>query len=373
VSASLLIWCLAGLISAAPVHVKSVDLSTDADVSKVTVEMDTVIIPQVELGGSTLYLVLPGIANPSLVTLPAPSGLVKDLNWDAASGKFGLALDLSPQTGSYKAYSVAKPAAVILEIRPQAEKKSATQPQGLPILESGFDVAIMGRTLLLDDDDGIDNGNLSAGVDVDWWYQRPMVYMKKEFESFIVKTGTHLPPASFLSKYDTVIYYSGCDEVPLLLEDADTASLKQYVRDGGHLLMFCQNLLGVPAGVAFARETIGMREYKEDTCIKCVKPLAQLKDLEKLDLNLLNDYRPVGNWSDGFALDPNRKDTVGLIGSPCDDWLYTAVANYGKGRLVIATFAQENLSDNLVRMYVMRALLEQLWAKNDANSDPNHK
>jgi hypothetical protein len=363
VSASLLIWCLAGILSTAPVHVKTVSLNSDADNTKVSVAVDAVIIPQVELSGSTLCLVLPGIANPSLLSLPVPSGLVKNLRWDATGGKFSLALDLSPQTGSYKAYSVDKPAAVVLEIHPKAEVKTASQPRDLPMLEGGFNVATMGTTLLLDDDDGIVNGNLSAGVDVDWWYQRPMVYMKKDVESFVVKTGTHLPPASLLAKYDTVIYYSGCDEVPLLLEDADTASLKQYVWDGGHLLMFCQNLLGVPAGVAFARETIGMKSFKEDTCIKGIKPLTPLKDLDELDLNLLNEYRPVGNWSDGFALDPNRKDAVGLIGSTCDDWLYAAVANYGKGRLVIATFAQENLSNNLVRMYVIRALLAQLWAK----------
>jgi hypothetical protein len=251
----------------------------------------------------------------------------------------------------------------VLEVHPKAEVKAPTESRIEPPPASAFDVTIMGKTLLLDDDDGVVNGNLAAGVDVDWWYQRPMVYMKKETESFIVKTRTHLPPASLLSQYDTVIYYSGCDEIPLLLEDADTASLRQYVHDGGHLLMFCQNLLGVPAGVAFARETLGISNFKEDTCIKGIRALPPLGDLDKQDLNLLNDSRPVGNWSDGFKLDPNRKDTIGLLGSVKDDWLYAAVGNYGTGRIVIATFAQENLSNNLVRMYVMRALLEKLWAK----------
>jgi hypothetical protein len=259
-----------------------------------------------------------------------------------------------------------------LEVHPKAEVKTTIEPHIELPPSSGFDVATMGRTLLLDDDDGVVNGNAAAGVDVDWWYQRPMVYMKKDVESFIVKTGTHLPPASLLAPYDTVIYYSGCDQVPLLLEDADTASLKQYVHDGGHLLMFCQNLLGVPAGKAFARETIGISTFKEDTCIKGIKALPPLGDLSKVDLNLLGEFRPIGNWSDGFALDPKRQDAIGLVGSTCDDWLYAAVGNYGKGRIVIATFAQENLGNNLVRMYVMRALLAQLWAKNDPNGDMGH-
>lgn len=364
-NAPLLTWCLMSLLSVAPIHVKSVNLPTETDVTKVVVMTDKVVIPQVELVGATLYLELPGIKNPTLITLPSPSGLISGLKWDATKGKFTLAVDLTPLTGSYKAYSVSSPPAVILEVRPKAEVRATTEPRVEPPPISEFYVATMGRTLLLDDDDGIDNGNLSAGVDVDWWYQRPMVYMKKEYESFIVKTGTHLPPASLLAQYDTVIYYSGCDQVPLLLEDADTASLKQYVSNGGHLLMFCQNLLGVPAGIAFIRETIGMISFKEDTCIKGIKALPPLGDLVKQDLNLLNDYRPIGNWSDGFKLDPNRKDTIGLVGSTCDDWLYSAVGNYSKGRIVIATFAQENLSNNLVRMYVIKALLQELWAKSD--------
>lgn len=363
-SAPLIILCLVSLLGAAPVHVISVNLATDAGTTKVAVVTDKVIVPQVELEGATLYLVLPGITNPSLVPLPEPAGLISGLRWDAAKGKFGLALDLSSQTGSYKAYSVTSPTSVMLEVRPKAEIKTTTESHTEPPPASEFDVAVMGKTLLLDDDDGVVNGNLAAGVDVDWWYQRPMVYMKKDAESFVVKTRTHLPPASLLSQYDTVIYYSGCDEIPLLLEDADTASLRQYVRDGGHLLMFCQNLLGVPAGVAFARETLGISNFKEDTCVKGIKALSPLGDLDKQDLNLLNDSRPVGNWSDGFKLDPNRKDTIGLVGSPGDDWLYAAVGNFGKGRIVIATFAQENLSNNLVRMYVIRALLEELWVKN---------
>jgi hypothetical protein len=373
VSAPLLIWCLVNLLGTAPIHVQSVNLSTDAVVTKVTVETDKVIVPQVELEGATLYLVLPGITNPSLVSLPLPTGLITGLKWDAAKGKFGLALDLSSQTGSYKAYSTTSPPSVVVEVRPKVEIKAVVEPKIVPSLSSEFDVAIMGKTLLLDDDDGVINGNAAAGVDVDWWYQRPMAYMKKEVESFIVRTGTHLPPASVLAPYDTVIYYSGCDQVPLLLEEADTASLRQYVRDGGHLLMFCQNLLGVPAGIAFVRETIGMTGFKEDTCVKGVKASPPLGDLDKQDLNLRNDYRPIGNWSDGFALDPNRKDTIGLVGSPGDEWLYAAVGNYGKGRIVIATFAQENLSNNLVRMYVIRALLAQLWAKNDPIGDLGHK
>ncbi len=362
-SAPLLIWCLVGLLGAAPVHVKSVNLTTDAGLTKVMVVTDKVIVPLVELEGATLYLVLPGVTNPSLVALPSPSGLISQIKWDAAKGKFGLALDISSQTGSYKAYSTSSPPSVIVEVRPKVVIKAVVEPRIESPPSNSFDVGVMGRTLLLDDDDGIVNGNLAAGVDVDWWYQRPMVYMKKDVESYVVKTGTHLPPASQLATYDTVIYYSGCDEVPLLLEDADTASLRQYVQGGGHLLMFCQNLLGVPAGVTFARETLGISNFKEDTCIKGIKAFPPLSALGKQDLNLLGEFRPIGNWSDGFALDPSRKDTVGLMGSTCDDWLYATVGNYGSGRIVIATFAQENLSNNLVRMSVMRALLQELWAK----------
>ena len=80
-----------------------------------------------------------------------------------------------------------------------------------------------------------------------------------------------------------------------------------------------------------------------------------------MELSLLGQYRPVGNWSDGFELDSSRSDARKLIVGEQDKWCYAAVASYGKGRIVLASFAQENLPDNLIRMKLLKGLLMALW------------
>lgn len=354
---------LLAAFSAIALEVRSVEISIVSDVTRLTLTTNGMIMPGATMIAGQIHLNLPGIKSPQKVVLPPANGLVKALSWGQDQKGHYLLITPDENAAAYKAFAENNPDQVVLEISPRKVKSEIIPTPKAVLSETDFDVRKMGRTLLLDDDDGVVNGNAAAGVDVDWWYQRPMVYLRKEVESAIVRTGTGLPPASTLGQYDTVIYYSGCDEVPRLLEDSDVSSLAGYVRNGGHLLMFCQNLFGVKAGVWLARETLGIKQYKGDTCVKKVQGDPARKYLASLDLSLLGEYRPIGNWSDGFKLDPLRTDVESLIVGIGDGYCYGAVGNYGKGRLIICTFAQENLPDNLIRMRLMKGLLQELWVE----------
>ena len=196
------------------------------------------------------------------------------------------------------------------------------------------------KILLVDDDDGPNNGN-KYGVNVNEFYEKSFDLLGVVYDIAIVRTGAGGPAYDKLAAYPVVIWFTGLDARPVVFSGGDMSNLKKYVDGGGRLLIASQNLISDCGneGRAFCTDMVGAHSFKKDTQVDILGGAAggPFADVEELDLT--SRLGPIGNWGDGFASDGG---TPLLAGD--DSLLYGAGGEYGGGKAVIFTFAPENLA-----------------------------
>lgn len=246
--------------------------------------------------------------------------------------------------GSYKAYLARDPLRAVLEISARTavvETPVTVEPKGPPDL-SGLDV---GPVLLVDDDDGVNNGN-PYGVDVHERYTAALDALGVNYDTRVVSHNSSGPTYAELEPYRLVIYFTGLDALKVCLSESDRRALRRYLDDGGRLLLVSQNYLGQvsrsgTASSGSLEEALGVKDWRADakTLVAIAEPEGELN--AGLSLSLFGDRQIVGNWSDGFTASAGAQVlfTNRTRGDVCG-----VASESGNHRSVFLSFAWENIS-----------------------------
>jgi len=305
-----------------------------------------------EPGGEPHTLVLTVAAEvPAAV---APAGRIAAVRVAPGKGATTFILTTAADAGPFRAYARKSPPAVVVDVFRRLDMKP-------PEVPSPFMTRFRGRKILLvDDDDGPGNGN-KYSVDVDDRYRAAVTKLRVPFDVKVVRTGQNGPPASALAPYPVVIWFNGLDARPVVISAADEAAIRQYVADGGRLLLVSQNYLSDASRgqTPLARETLGIKSFKSDTQQSVVVPGAAA-GLEEDRYDLGTDSAVIGNWGDGFK--PPADAGVLFTGAD-DEWCYGMVRAAGAGRVAFYSFAVENVGYVGKMAYILAAALDALAAE----------
>jgi hypothetical protein len=313
--------------------VRSASLDAYEVYTELTVALDEAAPFTCEAGAEPRTLVLTVAAEAPKDLVPAPAGRVTAVRVARAKGATTFILTTSDDVGTFRAYSRREPALVVVDVFRRLELAPPRPVQA-------FERFLAGRKILLvDDDDGPDNGN-KYSVDVDGKYRDALARLGVGFDVYVVRAGRDGPTAAELAPYPLVIWYNGLDARPVVVSGADERAMASYAEGGGRLLLVSQNYLSDASRgrTPFSREVLGITSYQADTQVAEVAagPAASLPR-ETYDLS--NDLTIIGNWGDGFR--PPADAGVFFVG-PGDGLCYGMVRRAGAGKLAFFSFAVEN-------------------------------
>jgi hypothetical protein len=298
-------------------------------------------------GEASLGLVVRGAILDSGGRLGGPVGHVAAGNFYQSGADAVFLVYPAVTAGAYRAYLARDPLRAVLEISARTEPVETpvtvetAEVEGPPDL-SGLDV---GPVLLVDDDDGVNNGN-PYGVDVHERYTRALDALGLSYEVRVVSHNTSGPSFTELEPYRLVVYFTGLDALKVCLSESDRRALRRYLDDGGRLLLVSQNYLGQvsrsgTASPGSLEEALGVGDWRADakTLVAIAEPEGELN--AGLSLVLFGDRQIVGNWSDGFTASPGAE--VLFTNRTRGDVCGVAVES-GNHRSVFLSFAWENVS-----------------------------
>lgn len=219
------------------------------------------------------------------------------------------------------------------------------------------------KILLVDDDDGINNGNILGGVDVDEIYEKILTENLITYDILRVGHGSAGPSYDKLKDYDCVIWFTGIDALPCLLCSADQSNLTGFLEGGGRLLLVSQNYLselGVKNPTANLAFKMGICKIKADTQETDVFG-AEGSFAWGLALDLDYRFRLGGNWGDGFEISDSSYSRAVLVGD--DGRYYGLQGEVGRGNFVFFSVAFENASMPVDREELFLAALGWLTGK----------
>jgi len=295
-------------------------------------------------GEASLGLVVRGARLDGGGRLGGPVGHVAGGHFYQSGGDAVFLVYPAATAGSYRAYLARDPLRAVLEISARTvvvETPVTVEPEGPPDL-SGLD---LGPVLLVDDDDGVNNGN-PYGVDVHERYTTALDALGVDYDTHVVSHNATGPTFAELEPYRLVIYFTGLDALKVCLSESDRRALRRYLDDGGRLLLVSQNYLGQvsrsgTASPGSLEEALGVEDWQADakTLVAIAEPKGELN--AGLSMILFGDRQIVGNWSDGFTAsrgaqvlftNRNRGDVCGVA------------SESGNHRSVFLSFAWENIS-----------------------------
>jgi len=307
-----------------------------------------------------LEFLVPNAAADIAITPPdlSADSLVKGISWQKSSEGLELSLATSVFADRFEAYGIVNPDRLVVKIYRRlvdfeqygAEQKRLNAIQAMKIF-------------LVDDDDGINNGNLLGGVDYDQIYQQ--IFDENLISSDIlhVRHKSLGPDYQKLKEYGCVIWFTGIDAIPCLLPADDQDSLIEYIEAGGRLLLVSQNLLSERPGGGSGNDLIakmGIDQVSKDTQQTRIAGVSR-SFAEGMNLDLNYEFRCGGNWGDGFKISPNSSSEPVLVGE--DGWFYGLAGNLGLGNFVFFSVAFENADMPVDREELLLRALYWLAAK----------
>ncbi len=332
-------------------RVTNVRCYAQEDVTYVVLYLDSECTVQVSdsltAGEASLGLIVRGAHLDSGGRLGGPVGHVTGGNFYQSGADVVFLVYPAADAGAYKAYLARDPLRAVLEISARTEPVETpvfvenVEVEGPPDL-SGLDI---GPVLLVDDDDGVNNGN-PYGVDVHERYTRALDALGVGYDIRVVTHNASGPTYAELEPYRLVIYFTGLDALKVCLSESDRRALRRYLDDGGRLLLISQNYLGQvsrsgAASPGSLEEALGVKDWRADakTIVAIAEPEEELN--AGLSLSLFGDRQIVGNWSDGFTASAGARVifTNRSRGDVC-----AVAAESGNHRSVFLSFAWENIS-----------------------------
>ncbi len=296
--------------------------------------------------------------------LAASVGLVEAGAFGSTATEAGFNLTLSSEAGEYRAWLATEPLRAVLEISPRRESIYVSTPilESPVIAEKPFEWKL-GTVLVVDDDDGVNNGN-PFGIDVDQRYTVVLDELGIPWETHIVGHNATGPSAGTLNDYPLVIYFTGLDTYKVCLGGNDRRALRQYLDGGGRLLLVSQNYLGRVSmngstSSGSLEEALGIASWKGDakTKLALAEPASGLN--AGLSLPLFGDRQIIGNWSDGFTVSSTGRE---LFRNRTTEDSCGVTVDGGGYRAAFLSFAWENIADPTEAKDLLRRLLAWLQA-----------
>jgi hypothetical protein len=292
---------------------------------------------EVSSGGGLKFLVSNVDADDAVV-LPDISAdkLIKGVTWQVDSQGLELTFATTIFADRFEAYRIINPDRLVIKIYRRlvdfeqygAEEKRLSAIRAMKIY-------------LVDDDDGINNGNLLGGVDYDQIYQQIFADQTISADTIHVRHKSLGPDYQKLKEYNCVIWFTGIDAIPCLLPAEDQNNLIKYLEGGGKLLLVSQNLLSERSGGSEKDlvAKMGIGQIAKDTQQTKIAGVSG-SFAEGMSLNLNYEFRCGGNWGDGFKISPNSNNEPILVGE--DGWFYGLCGGLGEGKVVFISVAFEN-------------------------------
>jgi hypothetical protein len=214
--------------------------------------------------------------------------------------------------------------------------------------------------LLVDDDDGVNNGNKLAGVDIDDFYIQALDKFGIPYTLERVKHNRTGPGSGILKSYDIVIWITGIDSEPVLLSSTDIANINAFLENGGKLILVSQNFLSDSPSTGGFRELLskfGIKDYYKDTKVKTVECVEDTKvgisDIYYLDTILSK----AGNWGDGMDI----KDGYCMLLTAEDGYCYGVLGYEEMGySAILYSVEVANIVDSLTLGHFMLDSLNYL-------------
>ncbi len=249
--------------------------------------------------------------------LAEPVGLAAAGNYEQRGDDTVFFIFPGAGAGSYRVYLAQNPWRAVLEISPADENSGPLElgtsyepPDRGSLYPPPPDLSgwSRGSVLLVDDDDGPNNGN-PFGVDVQEPYIQALDTLGVPYELHVVGHNGAGPSLGTLQRHEVVVYFTGGDAYKVCLSSSDRRNLRAYLDGGGRLLLVSQNYLDQVSSSGTARdgslaEALGVDSWRGDACtsIALGQPHHELN--AGLSLELIGGEYNVGCWSDGLELNP---------------------------------------------------------------------
>jgi hypothetical protein len=275
--------------------------------------------------------------------------------------------------GSYRVYLARDPWRAVLEILPGGDAGDGGTAVEVDENDKNDEIEdtyprppdlsdwTRGAILLVDDDDGPNNGN-RFGVDAQERYIGALETLGAPYELRVVSHHANGPSAVELARYEVVVYFTAGDAYKVCLSAADRRNLRSYLDNGGRLLLISQNYLDQvrssgSAGAGSLAEALGVARWTGDVCstIALGEPYHEIN--AGLSLELFGSRYNVGCWGDGLELNDRGEPVFSNLGT--GDYCGVAVAAPGY-RSVFFSFAWVNTVVDEEAVAVLGRALEWL-------------
>ncbi|MCK4595058.1 hypothetical protein KAU45_11185, partial [bacterium] len=171
-------------------------------------------------GEASLGLVVRGAHLDSGGRLGGPVGHVAGGNFYQFGGDAVFLIYPATTAGSYTAYLAKNPLRAVLEISARTGGEPIEPPVTAEPEPSDLSHLHLGPVLLVDDDDGVNNGN-PYGVDVHERYTEALDALGVNYDLYVVRHNASGPTYVELEPYPLVIHFTGLDALKVCLSGSD--------------------------------------------------------------------------------------------------------------------------------------------------------
>jgi len=239
--------------------------------------------------------------------------------------------------------------------------KSGIEERIIEDLEKQYEPLRGLKCLVVDDDDGYNNGNIQGGIDVDEYYTKIFDDVKLNWQKKMIMFNARSISDLDLSDYTLVIWLTGLNATPEAISIEKMKKIRDYIENGGKIIIVSQNLFSdsPPDVVSFFKNILGIERVDNDTKISSVIYLPYSKEAKTL--SLISPTAPTGNWGDGMVLPESEdlKDKIILNGE--DDKCYGIASK--KTGVGLFTIEIANIDSPYMRLDILKSAIDVIMDK----------
>ena len=217
------------------------------------------------------------------------------------------------------------------------------------------------KCLIVDDDDGINNGNLAGGVDVDRYYTFYNENLDLGWDTITIMHNQKSIPLEKLAPYDLIIWITGINAVPETIGKEKLNTIDRYLKGGGKIVLISQNLFSDSPyeTVAFFKDKLNIASVDYDTKISSVQYLPANNEEEEISLKSI--ISPAGNWGDGMIL-PDGGDSSGRAILKGADDRYYGITSKTAG-IALFTVELANVDGPFKRLDILKSAIDYIMCE----------
>ncbi|MGQ9705902.1 MAG: hypothetical protein ACUVWP_02715 [bacterium] len=214
------------------------------------------------------------------------------------------------------------------------------------------------KCLVIDDDDGYNNGNIEGGIDVDEHYTKIFNELNLGWEKIRIMHNAKSISNIDLSGYNLVIWLTGLNAIPETISIEKLKKISNFISNGGKIIIISQNLFSdSPSDVKrYFKELLNLDRIDNDTRIDSIIYLPYSNEPRTLSLN--NPTSPVGNWGDGMVISDSTVLKDGVILKGGDNKCYGIASK--RARVGLFTIEVANIDSPYTRLDILKSAIDVL-------------